>query len=290
MKTAEGCVSPVSDYFVHVPSKTARRMFFYPVQCGQFTYDPGYTLSRNSFDSFLLMYIQSGNMTLNFGGKTQHLPEKSFVLLDCYQPHGYAAHDGAECLWIHYDGILARAYYESITARLGQAFVLGDAYPVLKKMNAILHVFSNRQTVHEAQISKYFTDIFTSLLLSTPGDRRPHTNADIVDRSIQYIGEHFDEDIKVDLLAQQARLSPCCFIRIFKQETGYTPHEYLINRRMASARYLLKYTDLTIKEISFSTGFSCESVFCNAFKKKHGLTPLQFRTDPMPQHSSVTAT
>ena len=46
---------------------------------------------------------------------------------------------------------------------------------------------------------------------------------------------------------------------------------------MASARYLLKYTELTVKEICFNTGISCESVFCNAFKKQHGMTPQQYR-------------
>ncbi len=46
---------------------------------------------------------------------------------------------------------------------------------------------------------------------------------------------------------------------------------------MASARYLLKYTELTVKEICFNTGFSSESVFCNAFKKQHGMTPQGYR-------------
>ena len=64
---------------------------------------------------------------------------------------------------------------------------------------------------------------------------------------------------------------------MFKQETGYTPHEYTVNRRMASARYLLQYTALSVKEICFSTGFSSESVFCNAFKKRHQMTPQQYR-------------
>ena len=46
---------------------------------------------------------------------------------------------------------------------------------------------------------------------------------------------------------------------------------------MASARYLLQYTALSVKEICFSTGFSSESVFCNAFKKRHQMTPQQYR-------------
>ena len=59
---------------------------------------------------------------------------------------------------------------------------------------------------------------------------------------------------------------------------AHSPHEYLINIRMTSARYLLRCTDLSVKDICFNTGFSGESVFCNAFKKHHGMTPKEYRT------------
>ena len=78
MKSFERKVSPVSDYFIYTPSKTAKKLFLYPTQCGVFTYDPGYRLKRNSFDSFLLMYIQKGTMVLDFGGKKQRVSEKHF--------------------------------------------------------------------------------------------------------------------------------------------------------------------------------------------------------------------
>ena len=92
-----------------------------------------------------------------------------------------------------------------------------------------------------------------------------------------YINEHFHEDISVDQLASLSGLSRYYFIRVFRQETGYTPHEYLVNRRMATARYLLKYSSLSSKEICFQSGFSGESVFCSAFRKQHGMTPQQYR-------------
>ena len=118
MKSVEKKVSPISDYFIFSPSKTAQETFLYPLQCGLFTYDPGYTLKRSSFDSFLLMYIQRGAMLLDLNGKQQAVKEKSFVLIDCYQPHGYSTREGYECLWMHFDGVMARNYYEMIVSRL----------------------------------------------------------------------------------------------------------------------------------------------------------------------------
>ncbi len=64
MLSKEPFVSNDSRYFVYSPSKNAMEMFLYPLQCGQFTYLPGYRLVREAFDSFLLMYIQKGTLSL----------------------------------------------------------------------------------------------------------------------------------------------------------------------------------------------------------------------------------
>ena len=57
MLSKEPFIRNDSNYFVYSPSKNAMEMFLYPLQCGQFTYLPGYRLVREAFDSFLLMYI-----------------------------------------------------------------------------------------------------------------------------------------------------------------------------------------------------------------------------------------
>ena len=277
MKSAEQRVSPISDYYVFSPSKTAQEMFLYPLQCGIFTYEPGYTLRRSSFDSFLLMYIQKGSLTLELNGRKQQVSEKHFVLIDCYEPHGYSTREGYECLWMHFDGVLARSYYELIVSRLKNVFSMEDAFPVLRKMNTILKTFSENKQFREPLLSKYITDILTEFMIYNPDADKAGNAAEAVERAMIHISEHFTEDIPVSQIAAVAGMSEYHFIRVFKHETGYTPHEYIVNRRMASARYLLKYTELSVKEICFSVGFSCESVFCNAFKTNHWMTPQQYR-------------
>lgn len=277
MKSVEYKVAKISDYFVYNPSKTAQKMFLYPLVCGLFTYEPGYKLMRSSYDSFLLMYIQNGTMILNCGDKPQTVGKNSFVLLDCYKPHGYSTETGYECLWLHFDGVLARDYYEAIVSQLGNVFSMQDPFAVCRKLSAILKIFLDNKTVREPLLSKYITDILTELLLFNPDKSLGKGYADMAEQVITYINEHSSEDISVERLAEMSGLSPYYFIRVFKKETGYTPHEYLINRRMASARYLLKCTALSIKEICFNTGFSSESVFCNAFKKQHNMTPQAYR-------------
>ncbi len=278
MKSCEEFVSPESDYFIYSPSKLALDMFLYPMQCGLFSYMPGYSLTRESFDSFLLMYIQKGALSLTFEGNTQCVTAGCFVLLDCYKLHSYSTSAGWECLWCHFDGITARSYYQSIVSRLGNVFSMPDAYPVLNKMTLILKTFYSGALVQEPLLSKYLTDILTEFLLYNPVNAHIRNYTNMAEGIITYINEHFKEDISVGDLASLAGLIQYHFIRSFKKETGFTPHEYLVNTRIATAKYLLKNSRLPVKDICFASGFSSESVFCGAFKRNQGMTPMQYRT------------
>jgi len=276
MKSCEELVAPESDYYIYSPSKSAQDMFLYPLQCGVFSYKPGYYLKRESFDSFLLMYIQKGEMDLEINGRNFHVNANSFVLLDCYQSHSYSTSVGWECLWCHFDGITARPFYENIVGRLGNVFTMSEPYPVLSKLTSILKVFYSGAVVREPLLSKYLNDILTEFMLYLPSKNTVNYTG-IAEEIITYITEHFAEDISVTELAHRAGLSHYHFIRTFKKETGFTPHEYILNTRIATAQYLLKNTRLSIKDICYNTGFSCESVFCSAFKRHQGMTPTHYR-------------
>ena len=277
MKTREELITPESDYFIYSPSRLAQEMFLYPMQCGHFTYQPGYSLTRESFDSFLLMYITAGELDLVSEDQAQHVAAGSFVLIDCYKKHSYSTKTGRECLWCHFDGITARAYYNNVISHLNNVFSMPENCSALRKLQAMLQIFQEGAIVREPLMSKYLTDILTDFLLCAPSAENARNYAGIAEETISYISEHFQEDITVDHLAARAGLSQYHFIRTFKKETGFTPHEYLINTRIATARYLLKNSRLPVKEICFAAGFSSESVFCSAFKKHQGMTPVQYR-------------
>lgn len=252
-------------------------MFFYPLQCGRFFYEAGYSLCRESYDSFLLMYLVSDGLTLELDGQIHAVPSGSFVLLNCYKRHAYFAEADCECLWCHFDGAVAGHWYEHIVSRLGNIFSMPNASPVLTRLSAVYDMFAAGKPVREPLLSQYLNDILTAFLLYTPTEKDDNGRAGAMEKIITYINEHYMENIPVEALAAQAGLSQYHFIRIFKKETGYTPHEYLFNTRIGAAKYLLKNTYLPIKDICFSTGFSCESVFCSSFKRHQGMTPLQYR-------------
>lgn len=278
MLSKELKVKKNSDYYLHTPTAQAMKAFFHPICVGYFSYDAGYQLERSSYDSFLLMLIKKGTCFVTSNGETHTAKEGQIVILDCYSPHSYYSDRGWDALWIHIDGPVSREYYEIITANNTNIFSLKDSYKFEKYLNRIYLLFKEGSSIKEALLSQYITFLLTELLISNEISPRQSQQADIIEESIVYINEHLAEELTLDDLASKASLSLYYFMRLFKRETGFTPHEYLLKARINTAKFLLKNTQTSIKEICFCTGFSNESSFCTAFKKRTGLTPTAYRS------------
>lgn len=94
----------------------------------------------------------------------------------------------------------------------------------------------------------------------------------------EFIGNHYDREIKLAELAQVAGMSSFHFAREFKRTTGTTPHQYLIKFRVERAKALLAKRDLPLIEVGLRSGFSHQSHFTRLFRRVTGTTPHSYRT------------
>ncbi len=277
MLSKEQGVTPGSDYYIYTPSTQARSLFLYPVITGYFRYLPGYCLKRTSLDSFLIMYMKKGQCEIDFADRHYQACENQIVLLDCYSPHSYYSSEGWEAEWLHFDGNGARGYYDAILTGTCPVITLKNTYRFEKYLHKIYLQFKDSPSVREALLNNYIVNILTELLVSQETANPGMTSSDLISDSIAYINEHLTDPLSLDKLAAQASLSPFYFSRLFKKETGFSPHNYIITTRISNAKFLLRSSDASIKHICFSTGFTGESNFCTCFKKETGVTPSEYR-------------
>jgi AraC family transcriptional regulator len=80
-------------------------------------------------------------------------------------------------------------------------------------------------------------------------------------------------------LAGLCNISRFHFARQFKIWTGQSPIHYVMNRRIARARFLLLYTQDTIAVIAESLGFTDQSHFSRVFRRYEGKSPSRFRCE-----------
>ena len=96
-------------------------------------------------------------------------------------------------------------------------------------------------------------------------------------RSIEYIEDHLREEVTLRGIAQSLAMSPWHFARAFRQTMGIPPHRYVLERRIETAKSLLRESDLPITDIAHRIGCASHSHFSVMFHRVTGLTPRDYR-------------
>jgi AraC family transcriptional regulator len=94
-----------------------------------------------------------------------------------------------------------------------------------------------------------------------------------------FIRDNYSRDISLGDIADAAHLSPFHLARLFKKTTGMTPHQYLVDVKVNSARSLLTAGagSRSLAEVAAAVGFSDQSHLTRHFKRALGLTPRQLK-------------
>lgn len=92
-----------------------------------------------------------------------------------------------------------------------------------------------------------------------------------------YIWENTDKEISLNRLAKMVYFNPSYLSRTFKQETGITITEYLLEVKIQKAREMLWETDLKVQEIALKLGIDSSAYFARIFKKAVGCSPQEYR-------------
>lgn len=98
-----------------------------------------------------------------------------------------------------------------------------------------------------------------------------------INPAFEYINKNFTSDIKLEKLAELCNISSYHFCRLFKKLTTISPIKYINEYRINRAELLLKTSDFSVTQISYSVGFKDESYFSRCFKQSKGISPSEYR-------------
>lgn len=94
---------------------------------------------------------------------------------------------------------------------------------------------------------------------------------------LDWMLEHLDADLTVEMLAARAAMSTRTFARRFREEIGATPAAWLNSQRVLRARQILESSDLPVESVATHSGFSSAALLRHHFARSLGTTPQSYR-------------
>lgn len=146
-----------------------------------------------------------------------------------------------------------------------------DSHYMTEKYSIIIeHAASIKElnTIHKAMLYEY-SDLnkryFSEKLIP------------LTEKVANYINTTFSEDKSVKEIADTFAINPSHLMRQFKKDYGVTITQYRNTKRISEAKELLFYSDLSITDIGFITGFNSSQYFSKVFRKEVTMSPYKYR-------------
>ena len=227
-----------------------------------------YNVSRHKHNSWELVYCTGGAGRFVFDELELPYQAGDVVVIPPETPHLNAGESG----------------FTNIHLNIGPS-TLAFPQPVRIRDDgnqSMLHLFSDAHYLYssggsqKAELLAAYGSLIVQHMIS--GHASPHKNR-IVEQIVQSIVLHYaDANYKLDELMHSMPYCDDHLCRLFRQETGVTPHKYLTSMRLQAAASMLAsdYSNSSIAEIARLSGFRNPLYFSRLFRQKYGVSPTQY--------------
>ena len=184
-----------------------------------------------------------------------------------------------------FDSLINTNQFERVKVMLNKAqHGLCFPLPAIMKVYALIDTLFEKKGFY-AVVSflsllyelSFFTDSARTLSSSSFAQIEVQANSRRVQKVQHYIYEHYQEEIRLNYLAEMVGMTSVAFSRFFKLRTGKSVSEYIIDIRLGYAIRLLVNSTMSVAEICYECGFNNLSNFNRIFKKEKNLSPKEFR-------------
>lgn len=235
-------------------------------------------------DEFQLVFHTRGKGTFRSSsfGETC-VVEGDMLLLFPWERHTYFPDKstGWEEYWIGFKG-------PNIDARMKHHF-FSLGHPLFhiptEERSEVTRIFQKAISVAH-QMGKGYQQLlagYVNMLLGiiSSHDTHPlHNNTnetDHIHKAMLFIHANYMKDLHPEEVSEHIGWGYSRFRKVFLQQTGATPYQYILETRIKQSKHMLLNTNMALKEIAYKVGFSSPDYFSTAFRRIAGTSPMAFR-------------
>ncbi|MCF8020700.1 DNA-binding response regulator [Petrocella atlantisensis] len=152
-----------------------------------------------------------------------------------------------------------------------------DFYFTLKKVVKVIE--ERKEQIKQLERQVLIEEGKTELFYEESYDNNYDGRKRYVTKAVKWIEEHYQEGIAIGEVAEALEISESYLSRLFKKYTDYTFVEFLTDYRLKMAIQLLRDHTIKVYEVSEKVGYNDPKYFSILFKKKIGVTPMEFKNN-----------
>ena len=263
-----------------------------------FEFDKNFNGGIESHDFWEIVYVYKGSVICNANGKEVVLKQGEMLFHKPNEKHGLIASENIKPIVyiITFDcRSHAMRFFENYKMTLDndslkyvllimeeakKSFNIPFSDPLTKKMEIL-----DNAMLGGVQMIKCYLEIMLMEIMRKANQKdddkaflsERELGDKLVEDVVSYLSENLYSQVKIDDICKKISYSKAYIFKKFKQTTGKTLIEYHTDLKISKAKQLIRKKELSIKEISINLGFDTPNYFSKTFKKKTGLTPLEYR-------------
>lgn len=228
---------------------------------------------------YVLEYVRGGKGHIECDGKKYTVGAGDFYLLNRLHSHYYCSDkdDPYSKIWINVGGRLADGLINAYGLTEGVTVVPNSSTePIFLRMADLL---STADAENADAVMTECAKLLCDLIITAATEYRSVQRATVstAERIKDYLDSGLSYNVSLDDIAQHFFLNKSYIISIFSEKYGFTPKQYILQRKMQAARTMLEENMYSIAEISDILNFSSSQHFSSLFKKREGVSPDEYR-------------
>ncbi len=260
---------------------------------------PKYSIAKHTHDTIELVYIVTGNGTVDVEGTQHPLYPGSIAIYNPGIVHAERFRDDGDApmfYHIKFDELTVSGIPVNnlLPPGLSPVFDTQDSRFSFESLLTTMFQEASTQTLGYRQILDKLLQCIILLTLRVLDvsykELRKSDSSSLICQIQSFFAENYASQISMGEVAKRFHITDSYLSHLFKKSIGLSPTAYLTSFRINEACRLLSQTSLPIYSIAEEVGYVNHSNFQSQFKKLKGITPMQYRincTDNLPKHSDV---